>query len=93
MRSCPGGGVRRDSKRPIDGLAGEQHGTRAAGEDGPVVLDRVLIVDKRPDEPAGDLWMRIAKKGAPLRAGKRAAVQGDKRDPFGLAVGPSEGGK
>ena len=40
-----------DAKRLIDGLAGEQHGPRAAGEDGPRVLDGEVLLDEGADEP------------------------------------------
>ena len=81
-----------DAKRPIDGLTGQEDGARAAGEDGPLVLGGELLLDEGADE-AGQAFTVVAGKQvcAALRARKDTAVQGDKREPFRLAAGPSEG--
>ena len=82
----------RDSENPIDGLTGQEDGARAAGEDGPLVLGGELLLDEGADE-AGQAFTVVAGKQvcAALRARKDAAVEGDKREPFRLAAGPSEG--
>ena len=81
-----------DAKRLIDGLAGEQHGARAAGEDGPLVLDGELLLDESADEPQQAFTVVAGLEVHPtLRARKRAAMQGDQGQPFGLAASPSEG--
>ena len=41
-----------DSKRLIDGLAGQQNGPRAAGEDGPLVLGGEPLLYERANEQA-----------------------------------------
>ena len=76
-----------DSKRLIEGLAGQQDGARAAGEDGPLVLDGELLLDEGANEHARRFAVRAVEKLAPLRARKDAAMQGDERQPFGLAAG------
>ena len=80
-----------DAKRLIDGLAHQEHGARAAGEDGPLVLEREFLLDEPANEHARRFAVRAVEKLAPLRARERAAVQGDEREPFRLAPGPSEG--
>ena len=81
-----------DAKRLTDGLAGEQHGPRAAGEDGPLVLDGELLLDEGADEPQQAFAVVAGLEVHPtLRARKRAAMQGNQGQPFGLAAGPSEG--
>ena len=64
-----------DTKRPIDGLAGEQHGARAAGEDGPVVLAGEPLLDEVAKETARGLGSTWAARGvipSPAR-GRRAS--------------------
>ena len=81
-----------DAKRPIEGLAGEEDGARAAGEDGPLVLAGELLLDERANEPPGGFAVVAGLEVRPaLRARKDAAMEGDERQPFGLAAGPSEG--
>ena len=81
-----------DAKCAIGGFAGEEDGARAAGKDGPLVLDGELLLDERVDE-TGDTFSVVARLEVrpALRPRKDAAMQGDKRDPLGLAAGPSEG--
>ena len=75
------------------GLPVSRTARAVAGEDRPLVLDRVLLLNERANKQACKFAVRAVEILTPLRARKRAAVQGDKRDPFGLAVGPSEGRK
>ena len=82
-----------DPQRPIEGFPGEQDGARAAGEDGPLVLDGELLVDERAHEYARRFAVRAVEKIAPLRPRKDAGMQRDERDPFGLSAAPSEGCK
>ena len=81
-----------DAKRPVEGFLRDVHGARAAGEDGPCVLDGELLLDERVDE-AADTFSVVARLEVrpALRPRKDAAVQGDQGDPFGLAAGPAEG--
>ena len=73
-------------------LAGEQHGARAAGENGPLVLAGELLFDQRANEPPGRFAVVAGLEIRPaLRARKDAAMEGDERDPLGLAAGPAEG--
>ena len=51
-----------NAKRPIEGLAGEEDGARAAGKDGPLVLDGELLVDELADEHARRFAVRAAKE-------------------------------
>ena len=62
------------------------------GEDGPLVLGGELLLNEDANEP-GQAFTVVAGKEvrAALRARKDAAMQGDEREPFRLAAGPSEG--
>ena len=76
-----------DAKRLIDGLAGEQHGARAAGEDGPRVLDGELLLDESADEPQQAFTVVGGLEVHPtLRARKRAAMADRTRRRWAHAV-------
>ena len=51
-----------DAQRPIERFAGEENGARAAGEDGPLVLDGELLVDERAHEDARRFAVRAVEK-------------------------------
>ena len=74
-------------ERPIEGLAGEEDGARAAGKDGPLVLDGELLVDELADEHARRFAVRAAKETTPLRSDKDAGVEANERQPLGRAAG------
>ena len=91
MRPCPDGAHVGDAQRPIDGLAGQEDGPRAAGEDRPLVLDGVPLLDERAHEAACRFAVRAVEVLHHCERVNDAAMQGDKREPFGLAAGPAEG--
>ena len=74
------------------GLPVSTTAARAAGEDGPLVLDGELLLDERANEPPGGFAVVAGLEVRPaLRAREDAAMEGDERQPFGLAAGPAEG--
>ena len=56
----------RDAQRQIGGLAGQQYGARAAGEDGPLVLNGELLLDERVPSPCIDLGLRVLDRCEPV---------------------------
>ena len=62
------------------------------GKMGPLVLDGEVLLDEGADEPQQAFAVVAGLEVHPtLRARKRAAMQGDQGQPFGLAAGPAEG--
>ena len=83
-----------DAQRAIGGFAGEEDSPRAAGEDGPLVLDGEPLVEERAHKRGGRFSVITSVDvRAVLRPRKDAGMQRDQRDPFGLSAAPSEGFK
>ena len=84
----------RDGERPVDRFVCDVDGPRAAGKDGPRVLDGEVLLKQRANEAGGGFSILTRLEVRPvLGPRKDTALETDKGDPLTIAPGPTEGGE